>query len=150
MRGFALIASGFAVPFLTAGLLSAAEPTPAAGKNVESLLRKLSNAFVTKDVETIRLLMSKDHVAILNNGHRKTGEEELNSLADLNLTEYTMDHVKVAMPTKDMVIVTYQAHQEGTWKGMPLPLDLMVSSVWANQNGKWLEVLYQETPVGIK
>ena len=150
MRGFTLIASGFAVPFLAAGLLTAAEPTPTAGKNVESLLRKLNDAFVMKDVETMRLLMSKDHVAILNRGQRLTGEEQLNALADLNLTQYTMDHVKVAQPTKDMVIITYQANQKGTWKGKTLPSHIMVSSVWANQNGKWLEVLYQETPVGIK
>ena len=84
MRDFTMFAGGLAVPFVTAGLLMAAEAPPAAGKNVESLLRKLNDAFVKKDVETVKRLMSEDHIAILGNGQRQTGIEHLNSVADLN------------------------------------------------------------------
>lgn len=150
MRSTTKTAAGFAVPFLAAGLLGAAEPASPAAKEVESLLRKLNDAFVKKDVETMKLLMSKDHVGILNRGQRMTGAEQRNSLGDLHLTEYTEHDVQFTMPAKDQVIVTYQANQKGTWKGRALPSPIMVSAVWANRNGKWQEVLYQETPVRSK
>jgi len=94
--------------------------------------------------------MSEDKVSILSNGQRHTGLKELESLNDLNITECRIEHLQVVIPTKDTAVFTYQAHQKGTWKGKTLPSHIMVSSVWANQNGKWLQVLYQETPVGIK
>ncbi len=150
MRGITMIACGVALPFLTAGLLTAAEPSSSAEKNVEALLRKLNDAFVKKDMETMRSLMSKDHVGILSCGDRLTREEQLSALDDLNLAGYTMHDVKLAMPAKDLIVVTYRAHQKGTWKGRALPSNLMVSAVWAHQDGKWLEVLYQETPAGPK
>src|SRR5262249_6251394 len=114
---------------------------------VFDLLKTLNTAYLKKDVDTMKRLMSDDHVAILGNGLRQTKEEHLKSLADLKLTEYAMEEAKTTTPTKDMVIITYRFNAKGTFKGKPLPPTMMASSVWANRNGQWQEVLYQETPL---
>jgi len=132
---------------VTTGLLVAADAADDTQAKVVQSLRTLNNAYVKKDIEAMKKLMSDDHLAILGSGQRQTKEEHLKSLADLKLTEYTMDDVKSFMPTKDTVIVTYKSNVKGTFKGTELPSRIMASSVWANRNGTWLEVLYQETPL---
>ena len=133
---------------LAAALLGvAAEPKDDAKTEVVQLLRKLNDAFVKRDVETMKRLMSDDHISIVSSGQRQSREEHLKALPDLKLTEYTMEAVKVTMPGKDVVIVTYESALKGTYKGKELPPRVTASSVWTNRNGTWLEVLYQETPL---
>src|SRR5262245_38726249 len=136
-----------ALLIVMAGLLVAADAADDTQAKVVQSLRTLNNAYVKKDVEAMKKLMSDDHLAILGSGQRQTKEEHLKSLADLKLSEYTMDDIKSIMPAKDMVIVTYKSTVTGTFKGAELPSKIMASSVWANRNGTWLEVLYQETPL---
>jgi uncharacterized protein (TIGR02246 family) len=130
-----------------AGLLVAGDSPKEDAKAVEQLLRTLNDAYFKKDVDTMKRLMSDDHVAIVASGQRESKEEHLKSLADLKLTEYTMEDVKVTMPSKDVAIITYRANVKGSFKGKELPPKITASSVWANRNGKWQEVLYQETAV---
>jgi len=70
----------------------------------------------------------------------------LNSLPQLNLQTNSLSNIQVRMPGGDSRIVTYQLHQSGTMAGQPLPATAWVTSVWYNQNGKWLLVSHQVTP----
>jgi hypothetical protein len=129
------------------GFLTAADAAPNPEKEVVPLLRKLNDAFVKGDADTMKQLMAENHVGILNDGQRHTRAEQLKSLPDLKLTEYTMDNVKVSVPAAGVAIVTCDVTQRGTFKGKEMPTKLTASSVWVQQGGKWQEVLYQETPV---
>ena len=82
-----------------AGLLVAADSPKEDAKAVEQLLRTLNDAYLKKDIDSMKRLMSDDHVAIVASGQRETKVEHLKSLADLKLTEYTMEEVKVTMPS---------------------------------------------------
>lgn len=131
---------------LMAGCLVAADaPKDDPGAQVVALLRKLNEAYLKKDVDTMDRLMSDDHVAILSTGQRQNKAEHLKALADLKLTKYTTDDVQVITPSKDVVILTYRSSVQGTFQGKELPANLAATSVWANRKGQWQEVLYQET-----
>src|SRR6516164_9150315 len=106
---------------LAAGTLVAADAADDAQAKVVESLKTLNNAYLKKDVDIMKRLMSDDHLAILASGQRQTRDEHLKSLADLKLTEYSMDEAKVSMPAKDVVIVTYKSTVKGTFKGIPLP-----------------------------
>jgi hypothetical protein len=142
-----MMAGGLAASILFCGLLSAADTAANPEKEVVSLLRKLNDAFVKGDTDTMKQLMAENQVSILSDGRRRTREEQLKSLSDLKLTEYTMENVKFSTPAPGVAIITYAAKLQGTFKGKALPKNVMISSVWAQQGGKWQEVLYQETPV---
>jgi Domain of unknown function (DUF4440) len=146
MRGFVTTVS-LAALIIGSSFLTAAEPAVNPEKEVVSLLRKLNDAFVKADADMMKQLMADNQVSILNDGQRRTREEQLKSLSDLKLTEYTMEDVKFSAPAPGVAIVTYAVKQKGTFKGKELPTNLMASSVWTHQGGKWQEVLYQETPV---
>ncbi len=117
---------------------------------VFELLKKLNGAYLQKDAATMKQLMSDDHLAIVASGVRQTKEEHLQGLADLKLSEYSMNDVRVTFPTKEMAIITYVSGVKGTYKGKELPAKVAAASVWANRNGQWLEVLYQETALPAK
>ena len=116
-------------------------------KKVQDFLQTLNNAYIKKDLDTMKRLMTDDHLAILASGVRQTKAEHLKTLPDLQLTEYTMHEVKTTQPAKGVVIVTYRGSIKGTYKGKELPASVMVTSTWVDRNGQWAEVLYQETPI---
>ena len=139
-----------ALLILAAGIPVAADAADDAQAKVLASLKMLNNAYLKKDVDTMKRLMSDDHVAILASGQRQPRDEHLKAVADLKLTEYTMEDVKTTMPGKETIVVTYKSTVKGTFKGVELPPKVMASSVWTNRNGTWLEVLYQETPLPVK
>jgi uncharacterized protein (TIGR02246 family) len=126
---------------------SAQAPKEDTTAKVVGLLKTLNAAFLNRDADTMKKLMTDDHVAILSSGQRQTRDEHLKSLADLKLSGYTMENVQVITPGKDVLIVTYRAALKGTFQGKELPALVYASSVWVNRDGTWLEALYHETPL---
>jgi ketosteroid isomerase-like protein len=135
---------------LTVGLLvgAGAAGDGSAAKEVRKALAELNEAFVKGDVETIKRLMTADHVAVTGYyGRPYSRDEQLKSLKDLKPTEYRVGKQTVTPLGKDAALVTYPVTLKGTFKGRPLPARNFASAVWVRQGGRWLEVHYQETPL---
>jgi hypothetical protein len=110
----------------------------------------LNEAYLKKDVDTIKRLTGEDLIVVTSSGQRQTRDEELKSLPDLKLGAYTTEDVRVTTPTKDAAIATFTASVKGSFKGNELPAKMAVVTVWAKRDGKWLEVFYQGTPLDKK
>jgi hypothetical protein len=78
-------------------MLVAGDAADDAQAKVIASLKTLNNVYLKKDVDTMKRLMSDDHVAILASGQRQPRDEHLKAVADLKLTEYTMEDVKTTM-----------------------------------------------------
>jgi hypothetical protein len=132
-------------------VLAASVLVPAAladdASTLADALRSLNEAYLKKDVETIKRLTGDDLVVVTSSGQRETREEQLKSLPDLKLGEYRTEDVRVQMPAKEVAIVTFKASVKGTFKGKELPEKMAVVTVWVNRGGKWFEVFYQATPL---
>ncbi len=135
---------------LAAGLLVAADAPPEEAKAIEQALKSLNAAFVKHDVDAIKRLTGDDLVVVGTSGQRQTRDEQLKSLPDLKLTEYTIADLKISCPTKETAIVTFSGAVKGTFAGKALPEKVTVSTVWALRDGKWVEVFYQATPAAGK
>jgi len=46
---------------------------------------------------------------------------------------------------KDTVLMTYKASQDGTCGGAKIPGNIIASSIWQKQGGKWVSPFHQET-----
>jgi hypothetical protein len=46
-----------------------------------------------------------------------------------------------------MAMLTYAATQDRTCAGKTLPAKLFLTTICVRQKGKWMNVLYQETPL---
>lgn len=136
---------------LTACLLIAAQggQKDSVVKDVQQAIGTLNDAFTKRDADAIRRLMIEEHVSITSYyGGPQTKAEQLKSLADLQLTDYTTGELKVILLTDDAALVTYPLNQKGKYKQKPLSPRNYASAVWIKRNGKWQEASYQETPLG--
>ncbi len=43
--------------------------------------------------------------------------------------------------------MNFRAKTVGTYKGKPLPAKVYVTEIWVKRDGRWLQCLYQETPL---
>lgn len=123
--------------------LPAAEPT----QDVEAAIRALNDAFPTHDPEKIKALMAPTHLAFTPWGGKQTRDQQIETLKDLALDEYTAGPMTITMIGKEAALVTYAVTVKGRFRGKPLQPKVMASAVWVKTEGKWLELHYQETVV---
>ena len=134
----------------TAVLLLAVQVRADTAEEVERSVRSIQTAFNKGDVDTLKGLMIKDHVAILSYARFDNAADQLKVLSDWKTSEFKVDGLKVKTLTRDVALVSFQATIKGTYKGKEVPSPVQVVEVWINRDGKWLEASYQETPVDRK
>jgi ketosteroid isomerase-like protein len=140
--------AAFAALFIVGQIARADE---SASKEIEKALTVLNDAFVKKDVDAIKKLMTDDHVSITPYyDGALTGAQQIAALKDFKDYEYTTGKMKFTSIDKDTVLVTYPLTMKGSFKGKPLAAKSYVSSLWTKRDGKWVEALYQETALGEK
>jgi uncharacterized protein (TIGR02246 family) len=116
-------------------------------KEVEAAADALNAAFKTHDAATIRALMTPDHVAITPYGGLQRVKDQLRTLPELKYEVYSAGPMSATVSGDDCVILNYTLKTKGTYRGNPLASKSLVSSVWTKNDGRWQELLYQETPV---
>jgi uncharacterized protein (TIGR02246 family) len=119
-------------------------------EEVERAVQAIQTAFNKGDVNTLKRLMTDDHVTILTYTQFSNAADQLKVIADFKLSEYKIEGLKVRVLTKDAALVSYQATIKGTYKGKAVPSSVHVAEVWVKRAGQWLEASYQETPVDKK
>jgi hypothetical protein len=101
---------------------------------------RLLEAIRTRNAAALETLLAEDFVAILANpSGRLSRTQFLRVLGELHLEGYVTADVNAVPAAPPAFILTYQLrapHRGSVW----------VSSVWARRGGKWLAVLWQETP----
>jgi len=134
----------------TAVLLLAVQVRADTAEEVERSVQTLLKAFNKGDVDTVKGLMTKDHVAVLTYARFDNAADQLKVLSDWKTSEYKAGGLKVKTLTKDVALVSFQATIKGTYKGKEVPSPVQVVEVWIKRDGKWLEATYQETPLDKK
>jgi uncharacterized protein (TIGR02246 family) len=115
-------------------------------KDVEKAIAALNEAFQKRDPEAIKRLLTADHVAVTPYyGGPQTKAQQIETLPDLKLTEYTARKMKVTLLGQDAALVTYELAMKGTFKGKAVEPRSFAAAVWVKRDGKWLEAFYQET-----
>jgi ketosteroid isomerase-like protein len=117
-------------------------------KDVEKALAALNEAYSKRDADAIHRLTITEHVSVTTYyGGPATRAEQLASLVDLKISDYTAAKTKVTLLNKETALVTYELTTKGTFKGKALPAKCFASAVWVKRDGAWLEAYYQETPL---
>ncbi len=106
----------------------------------------LGEAFVKRDADSIRAMMTPDHLAVafVYKGPL-TVDEEIASLPDLKMEIYDAIPPTVSLLGPDAALVTGEQSYRGTFQGNPLPERVFMSEVWVRVDGKWMQKFYQET-----
>ncbi len=108
----------------------------------------ITEAFELQDASAIEALTTKDHVAITSYyGGPMDLKEQIATASDFILTQKPISKIVVQPIGPDVAVVRFIAEMHGSFKGEPIPSKAAVTMIWQRQDGKWLERLYQETPL---
>lgn len=106
------------------------------GKAVwETIKNKQFDAFRKYYADNFRAV-SSDGVNTIN--------QEMEWVRNLDLKDYSLTDMKVVIPNKDTAILIFKVSVQGSYKGQDISGVYYASATWANQNGKWLAILYTE------
>ena len=134
----------------TAVMLLAGQIRADTADEVERSVRAIQAAFNKGDVETLKQLMTEDHVTFLTYAHFSNAADQLKTLSDWKFSAYKIDGLKIKVLAGDVALVSYQAVIKGTYQGKEVPSPVWVAEVWVRRDGRWVQASYQETPAGGK
>ena len=138
MRSFLLLM------FLAVPCALAEAPAPAAGSDADLIRMETAKWDPASLFDPFGLMamfssdmLSVDYGAELKGGAERRTWREVLAYGPLPAWKIALDDWRVLRPTPDTAIVSYRATgMNVAWKGW-------ATSVWANQNGKWVTVFYQ-------
>jgi len=96
-----------------------------------------------KQADEFGSFLADDYTAVYNDGIRNKSED-VESVRNVDLKDFSFTDVKVVFPQKNMAVVTYKATVHGSFKGQDFSGVYFCSSVWVIRGGKWLGVLHTE------
>lgn len=143
--GAAVALTGLAVP--------AWAQSPDMAKLREELmaLEKGSWGFVRdRNYDGMKSFLGDDALLIFGDGTRFNKRQMMELMADLTVVgDIKIDPTyAVRMLTPDVATLLYRVTYTSSYKGSPpVTMKVLSSSVYVRRNGKWLSVLYQETPL---
>jgi hypothetical protein len=127
----------------------ASQTTAASNKALEEKIVALEKqgweAIKKNEWNVLGSLMTDDFVEVTEMGIRGKSEALEDLRANLMLTEYAMEQVKVLELGKDGALLTYQLVQKGSYKGQGLPAKMNCSAAYLRRGGKWWNASFQET-----
>jgi len=136
------------------GCMSAPKDGPVSGiGNLDEALiakeKQVWEAYKRKDAATLRDLLHDTSYAIEDaDGEIITKAEALADLPNFTIDDYMMKNVQVIPINRGAAIVRYNVMVKGSSKGKPFtPHWSTASSIWVEHNGKWQNLVYQETQV---
>jgi ketosteroid isomerase-like protein len=106
----------------------------------------LDDAFAKSDVDTIKKLMTPDHITVTPYyDGPQTVQDQLDSLSDLDWSQTIVGDVDVSLLGPDAALRTFVADLKGSFEGKTLPGRVFVTEVLVKHDGQWIERFYQVT-----
>ena len=104
-------------------------------------------AWQAQDAAFFDAFLSDDHVEV--HGYGVTGKASVVSALRGNgcaVRTYTLGPMSFVAISVDSAMVTYRAEQDTHCGAAKVPSPVWATSVYVRRSGKWLNVLYQQTP----
>lgn len=108
----------------------------------------LDQAFQDRDADAIESMVTPDHLSVTSYyGVPFNTDDQLATLSEFDAHYFDFSEPTITVFSDDSAMVTFENSYTGTFQGRPLPERVFVSEIWEKQGGKWLQGLYQETPI---
>ncbi|HYN05951.1 MAG TPA: nuclear transport factor 2 family protein [Vicinamibacterales bacterium] len=107
---------------------------------------KINDAFMKKDIATLKTLIADDGVGVDMMGASPVAEmyKQLPTM-DMKISESSLTGFKYIWIDANTVVVTYTWTGKGTMMGQPVPSPAYGSTVWTKRGNAWRAVFHQET-----
>lgn len=126
---------------------AAGEPAAALKEELTKMERQSWEAWKNHDGKFFEGFLSDDHVEVGFGGLTSKGQVVVGVASGVcEVANYTLDHFELKMLRDDVALLTYYEAQETSCQGKAVPSPCWVSSLYMKRGGRWLNVLYQQTP----
>jgi hypothetical protein len=123
-----------------------AKGTTAEEDKLISLEKRDWEAAKKKDWKAFDRLLSPDFVWVDDSGVIAGRADFVKYFANLDLTDYAMENVKVTLFNPDVALVTYKVTEKGSFQGEQLPSKpYFVGSGYLKRGGEWVNIYTQTT-----
>lgn len=121
------------------------------GDGVKEQLIKLERqsweAWQKHDGKFFARFLAEDHAEVGAAGPTdKAGVVAFVAGGTCKVESYNIDQFHVQRVSADTVLLIYHARQATTCGGAPVPSPVWVSSLYARRHGRWVNVLFQQSP----
>ena len=136
-----------------APLFAADSPAPATlSSSDETLIRDLEAkswiAWKSHDGGFFEQFLSDDHVEIHNYGIvGKAAVVDGVRSPSCVVKAYSLGPLSLTLVSADAVLVTYRAEQDTSCGAQKVPSPVWATSLYARRAGRWVNVMYQHTPI---
>jgi hypothetical protein len=139
---------------IVASSLGAAEPSgpPRISPSDETSIRELETmswvAWKSHDAPFFERFLSDDHVEVHPYGivGKAAVVDGVRSPACV-VESYSLGAFSMTAVSQDTVLVTYRAEQNTQCGGLAVPSPAWATSLYVRRAGRWLNILFQQTPV---
>ena len=105
-------------------------------------------AWQKRDGNFFETFLSDDHVEVGQSGI--AGKTQIvafvgNPICKVN--SYKVDQFKITLFDKNTALLTYRAEQDTSCGSVIVPSPAWASSLYIKRDGRWLNALYQQTPI---
>ena len=113
---------------------------------IDNVVGRIDEAVQQHDAETIKELMTDDHVAVLpfHDGPQSL-DQLIATLPDLKIKQTDLSEPTVVLLGPDSAMRTLTARLELSQAGEAFDSKVFITSIMAKKDGKWLESFYQVT-----
>jgi len=116
---------------------------------LKELERQTWEVYAKKDLAGLKALLAPDYL-FSDSESTQNWQQVVDSFAAEHITSYKLGDMQGLRISPDVVVLTYNAEQKGTFQGNDISGPLSVASVWAKRGGKWLSVYVHEVPLAKK
>ena len=115
---------------------------------VRTLIKALDSAFTARDRDTVKQLVSPDHIAVTPYTRRPlTTLDEMDKIAEIKFETVSVERETLTVLGPEAVLVHQEKILTGTYEGLPVPDRVYSTAIWTKIDGKWSELFYQETAI---
>ena len=104
-------------------------------------------AWKNKDVAWYKANVAADFLMVNGEGITNKADIIKSIPAGCEVKSFSLDDFKFVMLNESAVMLTYTAMQDAVCNGKTLPAKVRSTVNYIKRGGKWLEVMYMETPV---
>ncbi len=117
-------------------------------REIIAAFEAITLAFEQQDRAAIKALTTPDHIAITPYyGGAKDIDYQLETAKDLIFTQKPISELRIEAIGPTAALLYFVAEMGGSYKGKPLAPRAGVTLIFQKEDGKWLEHVYQETPL---
>ncbi|MEM9471075.1 MAG: nuclear transport factor 2 family protein [Pseudomonadota bacterium] len=139
-------ALGAGVVFALLHSVQADTPAP-----IQEAIDEIGAAFARQDFDEIKTFFAPDHLVVTTyTGVSPVSEYLPDAIENLDIRSAKVEDHQLVKLGPGVYMRTYYVENQGTFHGKTLPQRVLATQIWVQRDGKWVQRLYQETPLAPK